>query len=207
MLNPDRRACRLCAENLWRSRLAGGRLRGGADLCPGTERGGARKPEYRARRYHSEVPDIEIGGPAGQETLERIEHTFGRMEAVWKPVGSEEGFEVVRRRLFLPLDNKSARDDVCRAFGAMYRDYGTEFPTECREGRYLDRMKACYPIHPEVFDRLYGDWATLERFQRTRGVLRLMAVVIHRVCTVYNDASLLIMPGSVSSIRSACARS
>ena len=106
--------------------------------------------------------DIEIGGQAGQETLERIEHTFGRMEAIWKPVGSEEGFEVVRRRLFLPLDDEPARDDVCRAFSALYRDGGGEFPAECREARYLERMKACYPIHPEVFDRLYNDWATLD---------------------------------------------
>ena len=50
---------------------------------------------------------------------------------------------------------------------------------ECREARYTERLKACYPIHPEVFERLYNDWATLERFQRTREVLRLMAAVIH----------------------------
>ena len=140
--------------------------------------------------------DIEIGGQAGQETLSRIEHTFGRMEAIWKPVGSEEGFEVVRRRLFLPLDDEPARDDVCRAFSALYRDGGGEFPAECREARYLERMKACYPIHPEVFDRLYNDWATLERFQRTRGVLRLMAAVIHDLW-IRNDASLMIMPGAL----------
>ena len=140
--------------------------------------------------------DVEIGGPAGRETLARIEHTFGRMEAVWKPVGSEEGFEVVRRRLFLPPDDEPARDDVCRAFGALYRDGGGEFPPECREARYLERMRACYPIHPEVFDRLYNDWATLERFQRTRGVLRLMAAVIHDLW-VRNDAGLAIMPGSL----------
>ena len=36
-----------------------------------------------------------------------------------------------------------------------------------------------YPIHPELFDRLYNDWSTLDKFQRTRGVLRLMAAVIH----------------------------
>ena len=140
--------------------------------------------------------DIEIGGAAGRETLARIEHTFGRMEAIWRPVGSEEGFEVVRRRLFLPLDDEPARDDVCRAFGALYRDGGGEFPPECREARYLERMRACYPIHPEVFDRLYNDWATLERFQRTRGVLRLMAAVIHDLW-VRNDAGLAIMPGSL----------
>jgi predicted AAA+ superfamily ATPase len=57
-------------------------------------------------------------------------------------------------------------------------------------------MVSCYPIHPEVFDRLYEDWATLERFQRTRGVLRLMAAVIHELW-MGNDASLMIMPGSI----------
>jgi hypothetical protein len=49
---------------------------------------------------------------------------------------------------------------------------------------------------PEIFDRLYEDWATLERFQRIRGVLRLMAAVIHELWMA-NDASLLIMPGSI----------
>ena len=141
--------------------------------------------------------DIEIGGEAGRETLARIEHTFGRMEAIWKPVGSEEGFEVVRRRLFLPIaDAEPARDDTCRAFGALYRETLGDFPPECREARYAERLKACYPIHPEVFERLYNDWATLERFQRTRGVLRLMAAVIHDLWS-RNDASLLILPGSV----------
>ena len=139
--------------------------------------------------------DIEIGGDAGRETLARIEHTFGRMEAIWKPVGSEEGFEVVRRRLFLPIDDAPARDDTCRAFGALYREGRGDFPPECREARYAERLKACYPIHPEVFERLYNDWATLERFQRTRGVLRLMAAVIHDLWS-RNDASLLILPCS-----------
>lgn len=139
--------------------------------------------------------DIEIGGEAGRETLARIEHTFGRMEAIWKPVGSEEGFEVVRRRLFLPIDDEQARDGVCRAFGTLYRDSSADFPAECREVRYLERLKACYPIHPEVFERLFNDWATLERFQRTRGVLRLMAAVIHDLWE-RNDAGLLILPSS-----------
>ena len=140
--------------------------------------------------------DIEIGGEAGQKTLERLAHTFGRMEAVWKPVGSEEGFEVVRRRLFLPIEDETARDDVCRAFSRLYRQEGDAFPGECREARYLERIKSCYPIHPEVFDRLYADWATLDRFQRTRGVLRLMAAVIHDLWA-RNDASPLILPGAI----------
>jgi predicted AAA+ superfamily ATPase len=140
--------------------------------------------------------NIEIGGEAGQKALASIEHTFGRMEAIWKPVGVDEGFEIVRRRLFLPVQDKQNRDDVCRAFSEMYRQNFQDFPAECKELAYLERLKSCYPIHPEVFERLYGDWATLERFQKTRGVLRLMASVIHDLW-IKNDHSLLIMPGSV----------
>lgn len=140
--------------------------------------------------------DIEIGGDAGKIALEAIEHTFGRMESIWKPVAANEGFEVVRRRLFLDCRNSDARDAVCGRFSQMYNENKGDFPMEAREVEYRERMIACYPIHPEVFDRLYEDWATLERFQRTRGVLRLMAAVIHELW-MGSDASLLIMPGSI----------
>ena len=140
--------------------------------------------------------DIEIGGDAGKTALETIEHTFGRMESIWKPVAANEGFEVVRRRLFLDCKNPDRRDAACAKFSQMYNENQSDFPLEAREVEYRDRMVSCYPIHPEVFDRLYEDWATLERFQRTRGVLRLMAAVIHELW-MGNDASLMIMPGSI----------
>lgn len=140
--------------------------------------------------------DIEIGGEAGKTALETIEHTFGRMESIWKPVTANEGFEVVRRRLFLDCKDPEGRDAVCSKFSRMYTDNPGDFPLESREVEYRDRMISCYPIHPEVFDRLYNDWATLERFQRTRGVLRLMAAVIHELW-MGNDAGLMIMPGSI----------
>lgn len=140
--------------------------------------------------------DIEIGGTAGKTVLEAIEHTFGRMESIWKPVAANEGFEVVRRRLFLDCKNPEARDAVCEAFSRMYQENPSDFPLEEKEVEYKQRLISCYPIHPEIFDRLYGDWATLERFQRTRGVLRLMAAVIHELWMA-NDESAMIMPGSI----------
>jgi len=140
--------------------------------------------------------DIEIGGTAGKTVLDTIEHTFGRMESIWKPVAANEGFEVVRRRLFLDCKNLEARDAVCEAFSQMYQNNPSDFPLEAKEVEYKQRLISCYPIHPEVFDRLYGDWATLERFQRTRGVLRLMAAVIHELWMA-NDESAMIMPGSI----------
>lgn len=140
--------------------------------------------------------DIELGGEAGRLAAEKIEKVFGRVEGLWKPVGADEGFEIVRRRLFLPVHDPSAVDDVCRSFSEMYREGGSDFPIEAKELAYLEKMKSCYPIHPEVFDRLYNDWATLEHFQKTRGVLRLMASVIHDLW-IRQDASLMIMPSSI----------
>lgn len=140
--------------------------------------------------------DIEIGGEGGKNALEIIEKTFGRIEAVWKPVGAMEGFEIVRRRLFGNVTDLTARDTVCREFVKMYADNPTDFPRECSESKYHELLKSSYPIHPEVFDRLYEDWGTLEKFQKTRGVLRLMASVIHELW-ISGDKSLLLLPGSI----------
>src|SRR4029450_8929315 len=45
-------------------------------------------------------------------------------------------------------------------------------------------------------DRLYTDWSTLVKFQRTRGVLRLMAAVIHSLWQK-GDKNPLIMPSMI----------
>lgn len=140
---------------------------------------------------------IEIGEEAGEKALAAIEHIFGRMESIWKPVAADEGFEIVRRRLFLDCEDKAARDAVCRKFSEMYQENSADFPFETKEVDYYERLKSCYPIHPEIFDRLYNDWATIEKFHKTRGVLRLMAAVIHNLW-INGDGSLLIMPGSIS---------
>lgn len=140
--------------------------------------------------------DIEIGGEGGSAALERIEHIFKRVEAVWKPITSKEGFEIVRRRLFEDCKDEDGKEEVCKAFSKMYSKEGDTFPNECKEASYLDRLKEAYPIHPEVFDRLYYDWSTLDKFQRTRGVLRLMAATIHQLW-ISGDKSLMIMPSSI----------
>jgi predicted AAA+ superfamily ATPase len=144
------------------------------------------------------VTDIEVGGERGREALARLKNAIGRVEASWRPASPDEGFEIVRRRLFQPLsgDQFVARDTVARAFVDLYGAQQQEFPSECREADYERRMKMAYPIHPELFDRLYSDWSTLDKFQRTRGVLRLMAAVIHSLWE-RQDSSLLIMPGNV----------
>lgn len=148
---------------------------------------------------HARADDVEVGGLRGREALDRLRNVVGRVESSWRPATAEEGFEIVRRRLFEPLPGSDAfkqRDVTARAFADLYRSQGAEFPPECRDSDYERRIQAAYPIHPEIFDRLYTDWSTLVKFQRTRGVLRLMAAVIHSLWEK-GDRSPLILPSSI----------
>ena len=142
--------------------------------------------------------EVEVGGVAGQEAARRLGNVIARTETSWRPASADESFEIVRRRLFepIPADRIKYRDATAQTFSEFYRTQAAEFPSECREPGYIDKIKRSYPIHPELFARLYEDWSTLEGFQRTRGVLRLMAAVISALWAG-NDQSPMILPASV----------
>ena len=114
------------------------------------------------------------------------------------PPRPHESFEIVRRRLFdpIPPDKATVRDGVIRAFSEMYRMHSADFRSEVSEADYRRRMELSYRIRPELFDRLFGDWSALDKFQRTRGVLRLMAPAISQLWQ-RGDRSLVIMPANL----------
>ncbi|RVG14952.1 DUF499 domain-containing protein [Sinorhizobium meliloti] len=142
---------------------------------------------------------IEVGGEGGQEALARLKQTFSRVESSWRPASQEESYEIVRRRLFkeIPGDKFHHRDNTLKQFAKLYRENPNDFPQGCAEEDYRRKLEKAYPIHPELFDQLYTSWGSLEKFQRTRGVLRLMAQVIHELW-MNGDPSVMIMPGSVA---------
>lgn len=142
---------------------------------------------------------IEVGGEGGQEALARLKQTFSRVESSWRPASQEESYEIVRRRLFkeIPGDKFHHRDNTLKQFAKLYRENANDFPNGCSDEDYRRKLEKAYPIHPELFDQLYTSWGSLEKFQRTRGVLRLMAQVIHELW-MGNDPSVMIMPGSVA---------
>src|SRR5204862_919673 len=88
---------------------------------------------------HARVEDVEVGGERGRAALERLRNAVGRVEASWRPASAEEGFEIVRRRLFEPMvepEQFKDRDVVARAFSDLYRTQHQEFPPDCREADY-----------------------------------------------------------------------
>ena len=142
---------------------------------------------------------IEVGGEGGQEALARLKQTFSRVESSWRPASQEESYEIVRRRLFkeIPGDKFHHRDNTLKQFAKLYRENANDFPQSCADEDYRRKLEKAYPIHPELFDQLYTSWGSLEKFQRTRGVLRLMAQAIHELW-MNADPSVMIMPGSVA---------
>ena len=140
----------------------------------------------------------EAAGEGGNAALSALKQTFKRVQSTWLPANPEESFEIVRRRLFEPLEGDAYRqvDAVVKAFSDHYTANKNDFPAGVAEPEYARKMRSSYPIHPSLFDALFGAWSTLERFQRTRGVLRLMAGVIHRLWQS-GEKSLMILPGTL----------
>ncbi len=126
--------------------------------------------------------DLEAGGTEkARDTLRALEKVFGRTQSSWQPAQGVETYSVVRRRLFQDLDDQGQkqRSRTVEAFRKLYRQYKADFPGGVGERDYGERMAEAYPIHPLLFDILANEWGGLEKFQRTRGVLALMARAIY----------------------------
>lgn len=142
--------------------------------------------------------DIEVGGENGQLALRELQNVVRRTADQWRPSTRDESFEIVRKRLFEEPDAE-AQEQIAltaRRFADMYRANPKAFPSDVTGTDYEKRIRASYPLHPELLDLLYEDWSSLETFQRTRGVLTLVSNIIHELWTS-NDTSSLILPGNV----------
>ena len=144
--------------------------------------------------------DAEAGGERGAEARRRLERIFGRVQSPWLPPHGHEQYDIVRRRLFHELDEAALRDrdTTVHAFDQLYRANREKFPSEVGEADYREKMARAYPIHPELF-RLFAEAWVLganEKFQETRGVLRLMATAIQALWRT-GDSNPLIMPASL----------
>ncbi len=124
------------------------------------------------------LPSSAPYGEEGERALDQLQRIFGRVEAIYTPVEGTEVFEVIRRRLFEETGDPQEAQIVAEEYWQMYQRLGEDAPAEAREPAYRERMRLAYPFHPQVIDLLYERWSTFPTFQRTRGVLRLLAHVV-----------------------------
>jgi hypothetical protein len=141
---------------------------------------------------------LEDFGEQQEESLARLGKIFGRIESIETPVQGEEVYAVIRRRLFdVEHLKKSDMRAVVHRYYQQYQQYRDDLPPKARDVSYRDRMEMAYPFHPDVIDILYEKWSTYPTFQRTRGVLRLLANVIEDL--YQREVSLdMIHPGDLN---------
>jgi hypothetical protein len=113
-----------------------------------------------------------------ERSLQQIQKISGRVEAVYTPVEGVEIYEVIRKRLFEDFGDEHRRRDSAQTYFDLYQKLGVDVPSEVKEIEYRERIEHAYPFHPELIDVLYEHWGSFPTFQRTRGVLRLLAQVI-----------------------------
>jgi hypothetical protein len=130
-------------------------------------------------------------GEEGQRALYQLQQVLGRVEAIYTPVEGEEIYEIIRRRLFEDTPDPSEVRKVADSYWEMYRRLGDDVPREVRETAYRDKLRKAYPFHPEMIDLLFERWSTYTTFQRTRGVLRLLAEVVADLYTRQHPVPLI----------------
>lgn len=115
----------------------------------------------------------------------QVAEVVGRVQTVRTPVQGDDIYEVLRRRLLEQPVGLAARQErdrrarqVAQAYVALYRSIPNDVPQEVQEEAYIERIVRAYPFHPEVVRILYERWGTLPDFQRTRGALRILGLVL-----------------------------
>jgi hypothetical protein len=83
--------------------------------------------------------------------------------------------EIVRRRLFDSVGTPDQIRDTARAYAKWVQEHRDQLPLWFPLDRAQETFEASYPFHPTLLSVFERKWQTLHSFQRTRGVLRLLA--------------------------------
>lgn len=128
----------------------------------------------------------------GQKIVSNLYDVFQRQnEAVVQPVEKDDVAEVLRRRLFDPESTRH-REAWPQHVIAAVKSIATLDDQTAKQGSAAeDRYLKSYPFHPELTEVFYSKWASgIERFQKTRGVLRTFALAL-REAEKWDDSPLV----------------
>lgn len=114
-----------------------------------------------------------------QEILTALQNRVIRVGTNVQPVQDMEIFEVIRRRLFESICNPETVKRIVEKYCKYYNKRRTELPSFVNNGTYRELMRKSYPFHPELINIFRDKWGQDSRFQRTRGVLRLLAAIVN----------------------------
>src|SRR5229473_2764052 len=96
------------------------------------------------------------------------------------PTEEDETPNVLRARLFESVDLNAAQE-VLAAYNQVWNTNKDGLPADAASPELRDQFGRSYPLHPKLLEMLTEKTASLSTFQRTRGMLRLLARTIHQL--------------------------
>ena len=113
--------------------------------------------------------------PEDRRDYEALKQMLNRLGKAIIMSVDQEISEIIRRRLFdwhgMPEDGRK----VASAYAEWAVEHAQELSGINADTAY-EQFLAAYPFHPSVLSVFQRKWQSLPRFQRTRGVLRLLAL-------------------------------
>lgn len=135
-----------------------------------------------------------------ERELAEAKRLSARQERVITPTAETEIAAIVTHRLFKHIDGAAAAETT-RVYMDYYKEcleYGADLPQRALRAEYSQEMEADYPFHPELLTALNRKVSTIPNFQKTRGALRLLAMVIRELWNYPQDDVFLIHPFDVN---------
>lgn len=130
------------------------------------------------------------------EALAEASRISARQERVITPTDETEIAPIVTRRMFEAIDSAAA-SEVAGDYNAFYKkamEQGVDLPPRAGQAEYTHEMAISYPFHPELLTTLNRKTSTIPNFQKTRGALRLLGMVIRRLWGKKPKDTFLIHP-------------
>ena len=123
--------------------------------------------------------DLDKSDDTGKAISAQIGEIFNRQkEEGVQPVQKEDVAEVLRRRFFTPASIADADAFLPHVTTAVRNLAAVDDAVRKDRRTAEERFTRGYPFHPDLTDLFYVRWTQLDRFQRTRGILRTFAIAL-----------------------------
>lgn len=133
------------------------------------------------------------------EELQEAKRISARQERVITPTAETEIAAIVTHRLFQYIDRAAAEETAAHYASYYHRcvEQGADLPQRALRAEYAQEIVDDYPFHPELLNTLNRKTSTIPNFQKTRGALRLLAMVIRELWADRPEYLFLIHPHDI----------
>lgn len=114
------------------------------------------------------------------KAFEEAQSVAARQVTILNPTDDSETKKVIQRRLFSKI-REDKIEGIIQEYKKVWENNKDQLPAGFNVTEYVNELKDSYPFHPALFVTLTEKLSSLERFQRTRGMLRLLARTVHQL--------------------------